>query len=104
MMPTRLTRDQLIAELGIAGLGSDVQDEILSAIGENITQAVMLAVLLKLPPAAQQEFKTLSDAGNAEGIAKLLRSTIDNPDSVIEEAARQEIAGFKETFAKKLAS
>lgn len=98
-----LSREQLVSELGIAGLGSGVQDEILSAVSENVVQAVTLAAILKLPPPAQEEFKQLIDKGDAEGVMKLLKANIADPDAFVREEARKELSAFKETMAKKLA-
>ena len=98
-----LSREQLVSELGIASVGSDIQDEIIAAVGENIIKAVTLAALLKLPADVQEEFKRLSDKGDAEGVLKLLKAHIADPDAFVEEEARKELGAFKESLAKKLA-
>lgn len=98
-----ISREQLVDELGISGLGSDIQDEIISAVGENIVKSVTLAAILKLPPDAQEEFKRLTNKGDAEGVAKLLKVHIADPDAFVEEEARKELGAFKESLAKKLA-
>jgi len=98
-----MSREELVGELGIAGLGSDMQDEIISAVGESIIKSVTLAAILKLPASAQDEFKRLTDAGDSEGVAKLLKAHIANPDAFVEEEARKELGAFKESLAKKLA-
>ncbi|MDO8517666.1 MAG: hypothetical protein Q7S26_00020 [bacterium] len=99
----RMSREQLVSELGIAGLGADMQGEIVSAVGENIVKAVTLAVILKLPPDAQAEFKRLMDTDDGEAVLKLLKTHIPDPDAFVEEEARKELGAFKETLAKKLA-
>ena len=99
-----ISREQLVQELGIAGLGNDMQDEIIGAVGESIVKAVTLAALLKLPPEAQEEFKRLSDTDNVAGITDLLKKHIANPDAFVEEEAHKELAAFKESLAQKLAS
>lgn len=94
---------QLLSELGIANMPKNVQEEILSTVGESVMKSVMLAIILKLPPEAKEAFKKLSDAKDAEGVAKLLKTHIPNPDAFIEEEARKEVAAFKAELAKKLA-
>lgn len=98
-----LSREQLVSELGISGLGTDMQDEIISAVGENIVKSVTLAAILQLPPEAQEEFKRLTDTSDAEGITKLLKKHIADPDAFVEAEARKELGAFKESLAKKLA-
>jgi hypothetical protein len=103
LQQARMSREQLVSELGIGGLGTDMQDEILSAVGENIVKAVTLSVLLKLPPEAQTSFKQMSESNDAEGILALLKTHIPDPDAFVEQEARKELAAFKETLAKNLA-
>ena len=102
MISSTMTREMLVSELGIAELKPELQNEILSGVGENIVRAVMIAVIEKLPPQAQEQFKKLTEAGDAEGVAALLKANIENPDVFIEQEARKEIAAFKDTLAKQL--
>lgn len=97
-----MTRDSLVSELGIAGLRPDMQDEVISIVGENIVKAVTLAAILKLPKGAQDEFKQLSEKNDAQGIMALLKQHIPDPDTFIEEEARKELSAFKASLAKKL--
>ncbi len=99
----RMTREQLVSELGIGSLAKDMQDEIIAAVGENLVKAVTLAVLLKLPPEAQTKFKELSEANDAEGVLTLLKAHIPDPDAFVEAEARKELAAFKGSLAQNLA-
>ena len=98
-----MSREQLVSELGVAGLGTDMQDEIISAVGESIVKSVTLAAILKLPADARKEFERLTEANDSEGVAKLLKAHIADPDAFVEEEARKELGAFKESLAKKLA-
>lgn len=98
-----LSREQLVSELGISSLGSDMQDEIISAVGESIVKSVLLAAIIKLPAEAREEFTRLTDANDSEGVAKLLKVHIADPDAFVEAEARKELGAFKESLAKKLA-
>jgi len=103
LQQARISREQLVGELGIGALGSDIQDEIISAVGESIVKSVTLAAILKLPADARKEFEKLTDAGDSEGISKLLKAHIPDPDAFVEEEARKELSAFKSTLAQKLA-
>ena len=103
MFTNAMPREELIQELELGGFSTSAQDEILSLVGENIVKSVTLAALLKLPADAQDTFKKLADKGDAEGVVKLLKAHIADPDAFVKEEAQKELKAFKESVVKKLA-
>lgn len=99
MNPQDTAREQAIAELGIIDLPREMQDDILSRVGENVMQRVALAALDRLSPADQDEFATIAERGDITETQTFLRAHIPELETLMATETRAVIEELKHMAA-----
>ena len=89
----------LIKDLGLEGFPKDIQDEIISRLGENVLQRVTLAIADKIPSTSQQEFDSISQAGDGERMRVFLNSQIPDFDNFVKGELHKTVEEFKQIAA-----
>lgn len=92
-------RQVVVEELGIEALPIEAQDEIIGTVGQNILMHVMLAILEKLPPDAQEGFKALTEESRGEEAEALVAQHISDLPAFITAESRKALAEFKAIHA-----
>lgn len=83
-------------ELGIAGLGSDEQRQVISDLGGIALKAATIALLEKLSPEKRTEFAKLADAGDQAAVAAFLSREVPAHAEIARQAVAEEVKRFKE--------
>lgn len=97
-------RQVIVEELGLESLSIEAQDEIIGTVGQNILMRVLLAILDKLPPDAQEGFKALTEEARGDEAEALASQYILDLPAFITEESRKALTEFKEihsSLAKK---
>lgn len=89
------TREMLIAELDIALLPPDIQDEMIAGVGQNVMTHVLTALLAKLPDDVQEQFKALIETGQGVDAEALAKTHIPDLDGYIATEVRVALDEFK---------
>lgn len=92
-------RELVAKELDIADLPAEEQDKIISRVGELVVKAVSIAIFSRLPVSIKPEFDKLQEAGDEEGLNKLVASHIPDLDKVVGEAIKTTIDDYKKIVA-----
>jgi len=82
--------------LGISKFPQDVQEQIVTRLGENITKRIMLALLKNLPEDKMGEFDEVQKSGDDEKMQAFLRENVPNVDELVQKTTQDTIAAFKE--------
>ena len=85
----------IIAELEIQGQSPEIQAEIISMIGANISRRIIWAILELLPQKEQVVFTELVDSGNWPVLETFLRTYIPNPQEFAQHEAMLEFESTK---------
>ncbi len=94
----------IYAELGASDFPEATQQQILASATGPIIQSLTLAILLKLPPEAQEDFKKAFEAGDGDVVEEIITSHIPDSTSFIREEIRKATAEFRAILDKKLSS
>ena len=81
---------EVIDKLGIGGVSEEMQTELLSMIGKNILQRVILEVMKIVPASEHAELEVLIGGGNTDAVRKFLVRHIPDLDDFIEREAQKE--------------
>lgn len=100
MMKKDEIQKEILVELGLESAPPKIREQIVSQLGENIMNAVLLALLDKLPEDARASFADLSERGDDAGARAILEAHIPNVDSVITVEIHKELELFKEAQKK----
>ena len=87
-------------ELGIGQLPKNVQDEIVSKLGESALKNAMLEIISKLSEENLKEFETISKSEDIVKIRDFLQKNIPNFDTIVNEETKKIIADFKKIKAE----
>lgn len=91
---------EILAELGLESAPAEIREQIVAQLGENIMNAVLLALLDKLPEGVRAEFAGASERGDDTGARVILEAHIPNVDDIIMMEIRKELELFKEAQKK----
>lgn len=89
------TRDTLIAELDIASLPPDIQDEMIAGVGQNVMTHVLTVLLARLSDDVQEQFKALIETGQGVEAEALAKAHIPDLDVYIASEVRVALDEFK---------
>ncbi|PIR82968.1 hypothetical protein COU19_03085 [Candidatus Kaiserbacteria bacterium CG10_big_fil_rev_8_21_14_0_10_56_12] len=86
---------QIATDLGISDLPVEKQQELIAEFGQQALQAATASVLEKLSEPLREEFLKLSEAGDAEGLKKLLDKEVPDHDEIAKKTVAEEVERFK---------
>jgi hypothetical protein len=89
----------LSAELGIAALSPDEQEQVVANWSTVALEAATLAVLEKLPEGKREEFATLAEAGEPATLQAFLDREVPGHEAIAGQAVREELTHFKESIS-----
>lgn len=99
MINTDEINNTLVKDLGLEGIPKDVQDEVIARVGENILRRITVAIVEKIPPAARQEFDSISEAGDSERMRTFLNAQIPDFDAFVKNEVHKSVEEFKQLAA-----
>lgn len=99
-MKNQELREILIAELGIAELPDEAQDEIVGKLGEVILKSLTVAIFDKLSNEARTKFEKISEKGDHALIQEFLEENVPNMHSLMEEEVKKTLRNFAENEGK----
>lgn len=94
----------MVDEMRIASDPPEVQAEMLSLLGENIFQRVVLEILKKLPPDAVQAFRAQIGAGDLEALRATVAPHIPDLDAFVASEAQKELTLLRERMRGAVAA
>lgn len=89
----------IAADLGIADLPVEEQQQLIAQFGEVALKAATIAVIEKLPEAKRSEFAALAEAGDPEALRVFLDAEVPEHEGLAKAAVAEEISRFKELKA-----
>jgi hypothetical protein len=93
-MPDEMTK-QIAADLGIADLAPEEQQQIISQFGEVALKAATVAVLEKLTPEKRDAFAALAGAGDPAPVQEFLDREVPGHEMLAQEAVAEEVRRFR---------
>jgi hypothetical protein len=99
MINTDELNSTLLQDLGLEGFPREVQDEVLGKLGENILRKITMSIMDKIPPAARQEFDSISEAGDSDRMKTFLDTHIPNFDGFVKDEVKKSVDEFKQIAA-----
>lgn len=84
-MSKALDRNDLIEKMNLGEVSPDIQNQIISQLGENVLKSVLIEVKAELEGAEREEFDSLIKEDNPEIIERFLLEKIPNFDSLVKE-------------------
>ncbi len=88
-------RKIILKDLALDSLSAEVQEKILTKLGENIIKRIALAVLENIPENARSEFDNLSQAANPEKMREFLKTWIPNFEELTQNTIKKTVEEFK---------
>ena len=82
---------QIVEDLGLGGGTPERQAELISRLGENILNRVMLEILKVLPKGEREKLGLLFDTGSLEQLREFLAARIPDLDAFIRREGQKEI-------------
>jgi hypothetical protein len=98
MITNKNTREEIIKELGLGGLPSEAQDELISKLAENILKKVAVAMLDKFPEDKRGPFEELVSTGDANQVYAFLSDNVPDAATLIQQEMRNGIAEIKQAI------
>lgn len=86
---------EVIKQLGIDKDSREVQEELISMLGENILQRIVIEVAKMLPEEKRPEFDRFFGSGDLDGLRNFLEPHIPNLDRFLKNAAIVEYEATK---------
>ncbi len=87
---------RIASDLGIEGLSSDEQRQLIMQFGAVALQASIYAVLAAVPEGKRDEFSKLTESKDEAGVAAFLASEVPNHEELAKQAVAAEIQKFKD--------
>jgi hypothetical protein len=83
-------------ELGIEGLTSEEQQELIAQMSGIMLKAATIALLDNLPEAKRAEFVAIAEKQDEAALKRFLETELPNSEEVVRSAVADEIRRFKE--------
>lgn len=93
-------RDILIKELDLGALPEEVQNDVLSRIGETVLMFLTTAIFERLPSEAHEEFEKISASGDNGLIKEFLERNIPDIHLLMETEVKKALVLYNEQVAK----
>ncbi len=96
-------RSQIVAELNIAHLEPDEQENVINKVSEVLLKKATFEVMRRIPADALDELDRLADSDDAEAVRALVKQHVPDVDSVVADAAREGLEEHKRMVAQLMA-
>lgn len=93
-------REQVVKGLGLEGLSTEYQNEILKDLEDTISQRLLLEVHAKLSQEEIKKFETKSSLATDEEAYEYLQEKIPNIDSLATQIANRVVEEFKQNASE----
>ncbi|MBI5816892.1 MAG: hypothetical protein HZB09_00500 [Candidatus Yonathbacteria bacterium] len=99
MINTDELNGTLLKDLGLEGFPKDIQDEVITRLGDNVLQRVTLAIVNKISPSARQEFDSIAEAADSNRMKTFLDAQIPDFDNFVKNEVHKSVLEFKQIAA-----
>ena len=96
-MPENI-RALLEKELRLEELPTEIRDQAVNSIGEQILKQIIIDVYQYVPEAQIKELDAKVDADDVEGLIAYIEANIPQASVLMENAAKKVVADFKKAF------
>ena len=94
-MDRHTIRDILLKQLDLSRAPADIQDALVSKLGENIVKKITVTVLNGLTEEKRGEFMKLTEEGNEKELRVFIEKHVPDAGAIVADAVAGEIDRFK---------